>query len=158
MTLVTECSDGLGAHHGADRVAEPRRRERVAEAFIAADVEHGVDLLVQRDVAGGVDQHILDRVGALDQRGLTIVREEHRLVADAHRDAAAGQYAALDLRRIDRGQRWRDEAFDRLSRSEEHTSELQSLMRISYAVLCLTKQTKHHRTTERTITTLQAHQ
>src|SRR3546814_7811993 len=26
-----------------------------------------------------------------------------------------------------------------LSRSEEHTSELQSLMRISYAVLCLTK-------------------
>src|SRR3546814_7838315 len=28
---------------------------------------------------------------------------------------------------------------DRLSRSEEHTSELQSLMRISYAVFCLTK-------------------
>src|SRR3546814_7108744 len=26
------------------------------------------------------------------------------------------------------------------SRSEEHTSELQSLMRLSYAVLCLTKQ------------------
>src|SRR3546814_2236466 len=87
----------------------------LVRSFIAADVEHGVDLLVQRDVAGGVDQHILDRVGALDQRGLTIVREEHRLVADAHRDAAAGQYAALDLRRIDRGQRWRDEAFDRLS-------------------------------------------
>src|SRR3546814_7153232 len=31
-------------------------------------------------------------------------------------------------------------------RSEEHTSELQSLMRISYAVFCLTKKkpTKHH--------------
>src|SRR3546814_8262912 len=28
-------------------------------------------------------------------------------------------------------------------RSEEHTSELQSLMRISYAVFCLKKQTKH---------------
>src|SRR3546814_6484948 len=28
------------------------------------------------------------------------------------------------------------------SRSEEHTSELQSLMRISYAVFCLTKKTK----------------
>src|SRR3546814_7252239 len=27
------------------------------------------------------------------------------------------------------------------ARSEEHTSELQSLMRISYAVFCLTKQT-----------------
>src|SRR3546814_5261110 len=29
-------------------------------------------------------------------------------------------------------------------RSEEHTSELQSLMRISYAVFCLKKKTKHH--------------
>src|SRR3546814_6921906 len=28
-------------------------------------------------------------------------------------------------------------------RSEEHTSELQSLMRISYAVLCLKKNTSH---------------
>src|SRR3546814_5945632 len=30
----------------------------------------------------------------------------------------------------------------RMSRSEEHTSELQSLMRISYAVFCLKKQKK----------------
>src|SRR3546814_8769977 len=30
-----------------------------------------------------------------------------------------------------------------MSRSEEHTSELQSLMRISYAVFCLQKQTTH---------------
>src|SRR3546814_4654310 len=29
-------------------------------------------------------------------------------------------------------------------RSEEHTSELQSLMRISYAVFCLKKKQKHH--------------
>src|SRR3546814_2344514 len=34
------------------------------------------------------------------------------------------------------------------SRSEEHTSELQSLMRISYAVFCLTKKTNaNHRQT-----------
>src|SRR3546814_9874660 len=31
------------------------------------------------------------------------------------------------------------------SRSEEHTSELQSLMRISYAVFCLKKKKKHKR-------------
>src|SRR3546814_10508002 len=30
-------------------------------------------------------------------------------------------------------------------RSEEHTSELQSLMRISYAVFCLKKKKKHKR-------------
>src|SRR3546814_3312158 len=32
-------------------------------------------------------------------------------------------------------------------RSEEHTSELQSLMRISYAVFCLKKNHKQHKTT-----------
>src|SRR3546814_5333279 len=32
--------------------------------------------------------------------------------------------------------------WDTSSRSEEHTSELQSLMRISYAVFCLTKTTQ----------------
>src|SRR3546814_9211136 len=32
-----------------------------------------------------------------------------------------------------------DETTDRAGRSEEHTSELQSLMRISYAVFCLKK-------------------
>src|SRR3546814_1428810 len=34
------------------------------------------------------------------------------------------------------------------SRSEEHTSELQSLMRISYAVFCLTHKTQTHIPTE----------
>src|SRR3546814_1503491 len=31
-----------------------------------------------------------------------------------------------------------------LARSEEHTSELQSLMRTSYAVFCLTKKSRHN--------------
>src|SRR3546814_8471240 len=35
-----------------------------------------------------------------------------------------------------------DESVLRALRSEEHTSELQSLMRISYAVLCLKKKTQ----------------
>src|SRR3546814_8668094 len=45
-----------------------------------------------------------------------------------HADALRRQ--AHDLRRL------------RADRSEEHTSELQSLMRISYAVFCLQKKTK----------------
>src|SRR3546814_9813962 len=40
------------------------------------------------------------------------------------------------------------------TRSEEHTSELQSLMRISYAVFCLTKNNK---TNNQTQTTLDKH-
>src|SRR3546814_3259016 len=44
-----------------------------------------------------------------------------------------------------------------LSRSEEHTSELQSLMRISYAVSCLKKKnrTKHHIIIKNTLLQLQ---
>src|SRR3546814_3278508 len=37
-------------------------------------------------------------------------------------------------------------------RSEEHTSELQSLMRISYAVFCLKKTNAHERMTKHTTT------
>src|SRR3546814_4740398 len=44
-------------------------------------------------------------------------------------------------RQADRGQAEEAEA---ALRSEEHTSELQSLMRISYAVFCLKKKTTHH--------------
>src|SRR3546814_7070400 len=39
-----------------------------------------------------------------------------------------------------------------LGRSEEHTSELQSLMRISYAVFCLNKKTRNHTKNIRTKT------
>src|SRR3546814_10551936 len=35
-----------------------------------------------------------------------------------------------------------------ISRSEEHTSELQSLMRLSYAVFCLKKKTKQNKLTQ----------
>src|SRR3546814_6275181 len=40
------------------------------------------------------------------------------------------------------------------TRSEEHTSELQSLMRISYAVFCLTKKKNTHDYTTTTPTTV----
>src|SRR3546814_6516406 len=56
------------------------------------------------------------------------------------RNAGAGQSAELE-----RGQRPCAADLHPECRSEEHTSELQSLMRISYAVFCLKKKkTKHH--------------
>src|SRR3546814_10096363 len=50
------------------------------------------------------------------------------------RGAVLGAVAILQVDEAETGQR-----------SEEHTSELQSLMRISYAVFCLKKQTKTNR-------------
>src|SRR3546814_6383454 len=42
----------------------------------------------------------------------------------------------------------RSAGHDAFSRSEEHTSELQSLMRISYAVFCLKKKKTKHKTSK----------
>src|SRR3546814_16248281 len=56
--------------------------------------------------------------------------------ADAAGDRADGGDALHRFRCGDRALRRGDDAS---ARSEEHTSELQSLMRISYAVFCLTK-------------------
>src|SRR3546814_6659856 len=56
------------------------------------------------------------------------------LTYDASSEARKATAAATSS-----GRPWRS------ARSEEHTSELQSLMRISYAVLCLKKTTKNKR-------------
>src|SRR3546814_8415154 len=53
-----------------------------------------------------------------------------------HKPVAGGE-AALGARR------------GRAGRSEEHTSELQSLMRNSYAVFCLKKKTTYRKTSNR---------
>src|SRR3546814_5391330 len=77
--------------------------------------------------------------GALPRRGARARHAAHR-----HRGGGAVRVGALDrgrrclrrharLRRLGPGQG--------TLRSEEHTSELQSLMRISYAVFCLKKKT-----------------
>src|SRR3546814_2451808 len=60
--------------------------------------------------------------------------------------AAQGDAAAFNLPRPMLHSKDLDFSFSGLKtavRSEEHTSELQSLMRISYAVFCLKKKTKY---------------
>src|SRR3546814_7243880 len=64
---------------------------------------------------------------------LQLVRPNLRRPAWSRRERR-GQSAEWDLIRTAR-------------RSEEHTSELQSLMRISYAVFCLKKKKHKHKTT-----------
>src|SRR3546814_8082494 len=53
-----------------------------------------------------------------------------------------GARAAARPRRAAEPRRFRDGLFVARLRSEEHTSELQSLMRISYAVFCLNNKNK----------------
>src|SRR3546814_3219950 len=87
-------------------------------------------------VAGGRhlavdDREVPDNAGAVETLRKKIEEE-----LTAHFDA-------LDLSRTQIAGR-RDHI---LQRSEEHTSELQSLMRISYAVFCLKKKTLHNKNT-----------
>src|SRR3546814_21088009 len=52
---------------------------------------------------------------------------------------------AIDLKRWARRRACSQTSASGRARSEEHTSELQSLMRISYAVFCLKKKKKYNR-------------
>src|SRR3546814_7627395 len=78
-----------------------------------------------------------------------VVRDVVENRVDQARERATDTWDRLEKVFEDRVQRaltklgvpGRDDLAD-LSRSEEHTSELQSLMRISYAVFCLKKKTK----------------
>src|SRR3546814_10156622 len=80
-------------------------------------------------VLGAVDvgAHAFERV-VLGDRHMLQRRRVHHVVDPAHR-----HLQPVDVAHVDRL------AMAMRGRSEEHTSELQSLMRISYAVICLTK-------------------
>src|SRR3546814_5047532 len=74
-------------------------------------------------------------------------------IIDLARQRAAGEIVAEGMRQILAGVADRElgRPRDRPSRSEEHTSELQSLMRISYAVFCLKKKKKKTHVTSKRI-------
>src|SRR3546814_5342651 len=93
--------------------------------------------------AGGVLDHVahdrLEAVGdavelVLQRRGdAHVAADQVAVPADSHADA---------LHVAGTTHRHGPAAADAVERSEEHTSELQSLMRISYAVFCLKKKNK----------------
>src|SRR3546814_10430558 len=75
--------------------------------------------------------------GDVVTRGLVVpeIALVHRLLTAEVGDRALD----IDVVIVDRGPESRNEGRLHHHRSEEHTSELQSLMRISYAVFCLKK-------------------
>src|SRR3546814_3398650 len=106
--------------------------------------------LVRRDGAR-LGDHAFDRhagpAGAADRIDVAAAQLDpaHGVVAGVG-DVEHVALQADALRAIERGQLHRpvDEAGP-AARSEEHTSELQSLMRISYAVFCLKKKNKREK-------------
>src|SRR3546814_5705739 len=113
----------------------------------------------------GVDQRFDPRL--LVGRHLTLVEREEQPLAERqrpvgvargepfrgqHRDLLGGE-ARRTWQALARGeQRGADEQNQAAERSEEHTTELQSLMRISYAVFCLKKTNTQEYTPQNTQT------
>src|SRR3546814_7197930 len=105
--------------------------------MIADDALHRLGLLVRVGGGDGFARHLGDDPG------------QHLLVAEQREEGVVGvpiilhRDADMQPDRLDGGAA----AGERLAhddRSEEHTSELQSLMRTSYTALCLKKKTKRH--------------
>src|SRR3546814_6199338 len=84
---------------------------------------HDQQVQQQRDAGQDAEHAVVDE----EERKREQERIQHRLGAalDVFLAQARADHALLD------------------ERSEEHTSELQSLMRISYAVFCLNKKNQH---------------
>src|SRR3546814_6882133 len=87
-----------------------------------------------RDITGADQRELAQAVRELMLcAGLTTVTRPEMTRARALVDEASRVLAQHSTQRVDRL------SYEEPSRSEEHTSELQSLMRISYAVFCLKK-------------------
>src|SRR3546814_6766349 len=108
-------------------ILRPPRSTRTDTLFPYTTLFRSVDHVVVAVAHGARAQR--RQVGARRRLGVAD-REVHLALQDARQDVAALRVGAeLHQRRADR--------------SEEHTSELQSLMRISYAVFCLKKKKTH---------------
>src|SRR3546814_5327695 len=105
-----------GLIHAVAEIAADVGSDHFAE--IVAPVEHGEHHALKRQVLVQAAAHPVDGAHEMAE---TLKGIELRLQRHQH---SVGP---------DKG----------VQRSEEHTSELQSLMRISYAVFCLTKKTTH---------------
>src|SRR3546814_2215097 len=104
------------------------------------------------DLSISADHRLEDREGGaqtpqrhphLVQRARVPASEQQRLIQPKLPHAALGDMPERISRRHPGGE-LHQLSLDHRRRSEEHTSELQSLMRISYAVFCLKKK-KHKR-------------
>src|SRR3546814_7355343 len=104
----------------------PRRPRRLYEAIFASFV---LSLLVWwvRDLTGHAEPWMTITLCRSDRIGTAATRMRTCRRAAQH---WSGRRWQVSVKRA---------LATRLSRSEEHTSELQSLMRISYAVFCLKK-------------------
>src|SRR3546814_3022777 len=123
-----------------------------SDLMTTLDIQDGNQASLNVDIVDVADKLLkaMEKVAALfGKKGVKAVQKFHKAMMTAFRIA---DYAGLSLKPAPLGdfsdpdvQIWNNVIFadnyyqSVAPRSEEHTSELQSLMRISYAVFCLKK-------------------
>src|SRR3546814_4385392 len=98
--------------------------------------------LQREHVARVIDQQFLQELHRAPEIAVAPCRQGGDMHAFARREAGTGRLGRLQTAAGARQQRGGSHQVEEIAaqdRSEEHTSELQSLMRISYAVICLKK-------------------
>src|SRR3546814_3803881 len=132
-------------------IRRPPRSTRTDTLFPYTTLFRSVGGSEQRSGAAGEDTvrrvgHDVERKGRVGQRVDDPVLEHEARAVMAflarleHEHHSAGQTVAGGAEQLRRADEHRDMRVVP-ARSEEHTSELQSLMRISYSVFCLKKKT-----------------
>src|SRR3546814_2167869 len=106
---------------------------------------------------------VLEQITALNTTTASIIDGTSKMLKDnsarIHEQAASSTIPMETLARafqniydtMDAIDTFKLKALDTMKRSEEHTSELQSLMRSSYAVFCLKKHRTKHETKHKNI-------
>src|SRR3546814_7363773 len=102
--------------------------------YVGGSDEHGAAITIQAKREGTTPQAIIDKYHALNKEtferfGISFDMY-HRTSEKIHHELS--QEFFLNL-------------YEKGERSEEHTSELQSLMRIAYAVFCLKKKRRKNK-------------
>src|SRR3546814_8966128 len=133
---------------GVDRGVDAARRDDAREGRGEAQPFRRLRIIKWLDPEPVAGEHDAPALALVDGEGEHAVEALHALRAPSvkgledHLRVAAGEEAvALSLQLVAQRLVIVDAAVE--DRSEEHTSELQSLMRISYAVFCLKKKTKN---------------
>src|SRR3546814_6397180 len=139
------------------RITEQRRV--IARVLSEAEDHPDVEKLHER--ASAIDPGIsiatvyrtvrlFEEAGILERHDFGDGRARYEAAPEAHHDHLIDvetgnviEFVDPELEQLQR------QIAEKLGRSEEHTSELQSLMRISYAVFCLKKKNKNKKTPNR---------
>src|SRR3546814_4835665 len=133
--------------------AEEDRLGRGLVGRVALVVEH---LGVAAECRGEVEAHLAEHALALGRGQQQVVGREVEAVRGGEAVEVVGAFAAgfarIELRVADAGVG--GDVVNHAGRSEEHTSELQSLMRSSYAVFRLTKNSKRYYISDKELHTI----